>query len=721
MAKNYSSFDAKKLLARSRNLMRALDIACRQSAVLKGMIRQAADTFLNTEVYKILQSLPVEEINKTLRTIRVKSLTDGGYVNMADLAHASIEELTDLQGISREGALAIKDLLRDFSDKIRQSTKLRLSVDRRTPATTQIVKAVYIYTHSLTYIKLCRSLSRHNPEVALLVDKLTPATGIFKRIFSSRTVKEEADAAYEHLLGLMNSDFYGATAEGALVALDQTASIGADVAWQDFAKNSIAYFTVLEETVPGLLGSEKAVGGLPLELANEIKGQQIITDGLKCTLRRYQEWGVKYILRQKRVLLGDEMGLGKTVQAIAAMVSLRGSGGTHFAVICPASVLTNWCREIVKHSNLAVIKVHGDDKQAALSAWLKSGGVAVTTYETAVHFVLEPAFKFSMLIVDEAHYIKNPEAKRTLETVEICTHADNILFMTGTALENNVEEMIRLMQILQPKVARQVKGMAFMASAEQFRDKIAPVYYRRKRDDVLTELPELTETREWCDLLPEEERVYEQAILNRQYAFARRVSWHINDISRSSKAARLKEIVDKAEKEGRKIIVFSFFLDTLHKVVTCLGDKCMPIINGSVSPQRRQQIVDEFESAPAGSVLVAQIQAGGTGLNIQSASVVIICEPQFKPSTENQAISRAYRMGQARNVLVYRLLSDDTIDEKITHLLEDKQNIFDAFADKSSLAEHSLELDATSVNELFRQEEQRIRLKRGIEDDPLPE
>ena len=679
MAKNYSTFDAKKLIARSRNLMRALDIACRQSAVLKGMIRQAADIFLNTEVYKILQSLPVEEINKTLRTIRVKVLTDGGYVNMADLAHASVEELADLQGISREGALAIKDLLREFSDKIRQSTKLRLSVDRRTPATTQIVKAVYIYTHSLTYIKLCRSLSRRNPEVALLVDKLTPATGIFKRIFSSRAVKEEADAAYEHLLGIMNSDFYGATAEGALAALDQTASIGADVAWQDFAKNSIAYFTVLEETVPGLLGSEKAVGGLPLELANEIKGQQIITDGLKCTLRRYQEWGVKYILRQKRVLLGDEMGLGKTVQAIAAMVSLRGSGGTHFAVICPASVLTNWCR------------------------------------------VLEPAFKFSMLIVDEAHYIKNPEAKRTLETVEICTHADNILFMTGTALENNVEEMIRLMQILQPKVARQVKGMAFMASAEQFRDKIAPVYYRRKRDDVLTELPELTETREWCDLLPEEERVYEQAILNRQYAFARRVSWHINDISRSSKAARLKEIVDKAEKEGRKIIVFSFFLDTLHKVVTCLGDKCMPIINGSVSPQRRQQIVDEFESAPAGSVLVAQIQAGGTGLNIQSASVVIICEPQFKPSTENQAISRAYRMGQARNVLVYRLLSDDTIDEKITHLLEDKQNIFDAFADKSSLAEHSLELDATSVNELFRQEEQRIKLKRGIEDDPLPE
>ena len=116
------------------------------------------------------------------------------------------------------------------------------------------------------------------------------------------------------------------------------------------------------------------------------------------------------------------------------------------------------------------------------------------------------------------------------------------------------------------------------------------------------------------------------------------------------------ELIEDAKSDGRKIIVFSFFLNTISRVCELLGEACTPPINGSVSPQRRQEIIDQFNAAPAGTVLPAQIQAGGTGLNIQAASVVILCEPQFKPSIENQAISRAYRLGQARNVLVYRLL-----------------------------------------------------------------
>ena len=143
-----------------------------------------------------------------------------------------------------------------------------------------------------------------------------------------------------------------------------------------------------------------------------------------------------------------------------------------------------------------------------------------------------------------------------------------------------------------------------------------------------------------------------------------------------------------------------------------MGERCYGPINGSVSPQRRQEIVDEFEKAPAGSVLAAQIQAGGTGLNIQSASVVIICEPQFKPSIENQAISRAYRMGQTRNVLVHRLLCEDSVDEKITEVLEQKQNVFNAFADSSVVAEESMELDNKSFGNIIEEEISRINAKR---------
>ena len=109
--------------------------------------------------------------------------------------------------------------------------------------------------------------------------------------------------------------------------------------------------------------------------------------------------------------------------------------------------------------------------------------------------------------------------------------------------------------------------------------------------------------------------------------------------------------------------------------------------------------------APAGTVLAAQIQSGGTGLNIQSASVVILCEPQLKPSIENQAISRAYRMGQARSVLVYRLLCDDTVDERIMQLLDTKQNEFDAFADESKAADDTLELDNAAISDIMQAEQ----------------
>ena len=157
--------------------------------------------------------------------------------------------------------------------------------------------------------------------------------------------------------------------------------------------------------------------------------------------------------------------------------------------------------------------------------------------------------------------------------------------------------------------------------------------------------------------------------------------------------------------------MFTFFLDTLSKITSLLGGRCMPAIYGSVPPAKRQEIIDAFEKAPAGTVLAAQIQSGGTGLNIQSASVVILCEPQLKPSIENQAISRAYRMGQTRNVLVFRLLCDDTIDEKITDLLEEKQAVFDAFADHSDAAEQSLVLDEKSLNEIIESEIERINAK----------
>ena len=287
--------------------------------------------------------------------------------------------------------------------------------------------------------------------------------------------------------------------------------------------------------------------------------------------------------------------------------------------------------------------------------------------------------------------------------------------MTGTAIENNVDEMISLIQILQPDIAYQVRGMESLATAPIFREKVAPVYYRRRQKDVLSNLPPLIANEEWCSLLPEEEEIYENTILQKKAQEARRLSWQIDDLNKSAKAIRMKEIVEEATSEGRKIIIFSYFLETIRKVTEFLGDRCMNPINGSISPERRQEIIDEFEKAPAGAVLPAQIQAGGTGLNIQTASVVIICEPQFKPSIENQAIARAHRMGQSSNVLVYRLLCENTIDERMTDRLAQKQKIFDEFADRSVAYEENknVEIEAKAFNEIIQEEIDRINAKNG--------
>lgn len=711
MARPFSSKDAKRLIDKHCELKTKLSEAKIYTELYKSGITKASDTLVAQEVLKILKDIPIEEINRDKRGFRVKALRDYGYKTVADIATASVYTIASVYGISEDTAYSIKNVVNDIVTKARLGVKIRLSADNRTTGATELVTAISKYKRCQPYVETCKKiLNINSKQIDYFMKDLAPATNSIKWFFTSSEKKQKAIDAFK-LLGNFLTSEYGRESQATLASLNSIDCSTGTEAWQDFSENSIRFFNVLEDVNPGILGTDDAVYGLPEDLAREIQEECFFPDGLLCELRRYQEWGVKYTLHQERVLLGDEMGLGKTIQAIATMVSLRNTGATHFVVVCPASVITNWCREIRKMSLLTVTKIHGTGRTSALHSWIKSGGVAVTTYETTGHIKLSDNFKFTLLVVDEAHYIKNPEARRTVNVKNISYHTDRLLFMTGTALENKVDEMIALIRMLQPAIANQVNDMAFLSAAPQFRKKVAPVYYRRKREDVLTELPELIESKEWCTLLSKEELIYEQAVLGGHYSDARRVSWNVEDLSYSSKAIRLIEIIEEAADEGRKVIVFSFFLDTIRKIKELLGNKCLNPINGSVTPQRRQEIIDEFDNAPAGTVLAAQIQSGGTGLNIQSASVVILCEPQFKPSIENQAISRAYRMGQTRNVLVYRLLCENTVDEKITSLLESKQAIFDAFADKSIAASESMELDDKTFGNIIKEEIIRINEK----------
>ena len=708
MAREFSSGDAKRLQRRWQDLSSKINRLETMAQRQRAAIQASASAMTGDSSRELLAGVPVDELNRDKKGIRVKMLHDAGFHTVADVLNAPEYRISAINGISPEGARAIKQAAQELAATAQSGARIRLSADDRNPKATALVTALYQYKRLLPAIECAEDFrADYGREIEAAIRDLKPATGGLRWLFSSSDKKERAQSAYD-ALSVILSDGNTAELDNQLRSVQGAAYVTAKDAWADFAADSISYINILESVMPDVVGGGEEVYGLPEELAENIVDVELNLTGLNCTLRRYQEWGVKYAVAQRRILLGDEMGLGKTVQAIAVMVHLRNKGATHFAVVCPASVLTNWCREIAKHSDLSVIKVHGNQKTAAVQDWIDNGGVAVTTYETTAVFELENAFRFTMLTVDEAHYIKNPSAQRTQNVKKLCAHAERLLFMTGTALENRVGEMATLIAILNQNVSKEIQPMLSLSSAPRFREAVAPVYYRRKREDVLTELPELVESYEWCDLTPAEKNVYKDAIAEQNFMAARRVSWNVDDLSQSSKAQRMLELVEEAKQEERKVLIFSFFLDTVAKVAGLLGDSCMEPITGSVSPARRQEIIDEFDKAPAGSALVAQIQSGGTGLNIQSASVVILCEPQLKPSIENQAISRAYRMGQARSVLGYRLLCDDTVDERIINILAEKQAEFDAFADESKAADDTLELDNASINDIMHAEQESL-------------
>lgn len=709
MPKDFSLPEARRLTNEHRNISRKLLNAQNLPREFKEKIQNAAYKITLNEMYKELDSIPIEEINRDKRGYRLKALKDAGFNSICDVVKASERALDAVSGISEGAANEIKNLARDMAEEVKRGIRVKITVDNKRADISSLIKSIAQYRRSLEYAEKCKDIfSIGENVIPYAVNVLSEATNVLKWLFLPYEKKQSAKGAYNLLREYLVSD-YGQRANRILAEVPECERLTVDEAWEDFERNPIRYFNVIEEFVPDFLGSSDISSyGLSEEQVQELANQNVVLDGLLCELRSYQLMGVKYILHYGNVLLGDEMGLGKTVQAIAAMVSLKNAGETHFMVICPASVLTNWCREIRKHSLLDVVKIHGNDKVSAFSEWEEKGGVGVTTYETAEYILPKEGFKISLLVVDEAHYIKNPNAKRSMNTKRISTFADRLLFMTGTALENNVDEMVNLIEMLNPAVASEVYGIRSLARSTQFKNKVATVYYRRKREDVLTELPELIENEQWCELGYFENKLYEETVLSKHFQKARRVSWQVEDLNDSVKARRLAEIIEDAKDDGRKVIVFSFFLETIDKISKYLGECALEPITGKVEAKRRQAIIDEFDKAEAGSVLILQIQSGGTGLNIQSASVVVICEPQLKPSIENQAISRAYRMGQTRNVLVYRLLCEDSIDERITDILKEKQKIFDAFADESAAAEDSEGISEELMKDILNKEIERI-------------
>jgi SNF2 family DNA or RNA helicase len=469
-----------------------------------------------------------------------------------------------------------------------------------------------------------------------------------------------------------------------------------------YRHNNAAFIATLERLQHqldplGTASTRGTQGGLPAGIAMDVENTRLLVGPLTASLRRYQTFGARYLILQERSLLGDDMGLGKTVQVLAAMCHLHALGARHFLVVAPNSVLVNWCREVSKHTEMLPFLLHGSDREDRLEQWRNTGGVAVTTYGT-LSKLIENIVKVDYFAVDEAHMAKNPEAARSKAVAQVANRSQYVTLMTGTALENRLSELQYLVQIVQPRLMHELNAIIDNPSGYVDPDDVvralAPVYLRRTQADVLTELPERVEIEEWVDLHEIDRAAYNMA---KKDLMSLRLAINVGDGTRTSaKYERLKEILDEHVDAGRKVVVFSYFRQTIDDVCTLAGDA--PRITGDTSGTQRQRIIDEFSTNPTTRVLVSQIEAGGLGINLQAAQVVVLMEAQFKPSIEWQAIARVHRMGQNRSVMVHRLLARDTIEERLVQLIEEKTQIFKNFAHDSSVRDASVMAVDTSGN-----------------------
>ncbi len=630
---------------------------------------------------------------------RIKDITDGrlrlgalpehGYFTVSDVLRAGPDRLVSVPGIGDGTAAKVVGAAEQIQQAVRDSLQFRIELDPTDPVTTRLMQALAVWG------AVRRASEMYGPNAVRLAEDLETlrpvaapaAAGPVRRLFLRGARKARAGAAMERISSLLNWADSTGLSRAAQDVRTVTAPSPAEV-WRDFERRSAEYYGLLGQIVDLGLDIAASEGYLPAEIVEQVNAQRLDTSRLKesLRLRGYQSFGARFALVQRRVILGDEMGLGKTIQAIATMGHLAATGSTHFLVVCPASVLINWTREVAQHSTLPVIALHGSDRARALARWRRRGGVAVTTFGSLGTFTRTPP-KPALLVVDEAHYVKNPTAKRSQAVRRIAAGSDRVLFLTGTPMENRIDEFQSLVSHLRPEVAASMGPQHGVVGVEAFRTAAAPVYLRRNQQDVLNELPELVQVDEWEEFGVEDGAAYRAAVHEGNFMAMRRAAFAVSQPRASAKLTRLLEIAHEAMQNERKVVVFSYFRDVLDIVVAALGTRARGPLTGSTSSTERQRTVDEFTRSDKPAVLVCQIEAGGVGLNIQAASVVILCEPQVKPSTEAQAVARAHRMGQVRTVQVHRLLIADSVDQRMLELLGSKAQLFDAYVRHSAIAE----------------------------------
>lgn len=466
-------------------------------------------------------------------------------------------------------------------------------------------------------------------------------------------------------------------------------------------------------------------------------GQNIarVPTTFKAELRPYQLDGFRWLMRLNNwgvgACLADDMGLGKTIQGLALLLSKAEDGPA--LVIAPASVTRNWIREAAKFAPTLNPVLLGQGDRAATIESVGPYDMLVVSYGL-LPFEGEAlaAKRFGTIILDEAQAIKNRGTKRS--QVAMSLQADFRVATTGTPIENHLGELWNLFQFLNPgllgtfqrfneKYTIPITKSNDNERRQQLRRLIQPFILRRRKEEVLEELPPKTEITLTVELSAPERAFYEalrQRALeqiddsegpNKRFQILaelmklRQAACHPKmvdpnvDIG-SSKLELLAETVKEITESGHKVLIFSQFVRHLKLVEAWVQEEGIEYqyLDGSTPGKKRDESVQAFQRGE-GDVFLISLKAGGTGLTLTAADYVIHLDPWWNPAVEDQASDRAHRIGQQRPVTVLRFVSENTIEEKIVQLHHQKRDLADSLL---AGTEQSASLSANDLLDLIK-------------------
>ena len=414
----------------------------------------------------------------------------------------------------------------------------------------------------------------------------------------------------------------------------------------------------------------------------------------------HQKEAVQKLVENKKFILADDMGLGKTTSTIIAALE---ANSKKVLIICPATLKINWKREIENYSNKSIYIAEGKN-------FSTDADFVIINYDIIKNFH-DPKKKddseilksnFDLVIVDEAHYIKNGQAQRTKLINDLVKTVDRLWLLTGTPMTSRPMDYFNLLSLVDSPVSknwmayairycqgyqfnvggRKIWNITGASNLEELRERTAGTILRRLKENVL-DLPDkiitpvylrlksknyeevMGEYYDWYDKNPDESKS-----LTVQFSKLTKVRQIIAD----EKISQTIEIAENIIEQDKKVIIFCNFTDSLNKIIEHFGKSAVKL-DGSMSKPERQRSVDEFQDNPKVKVFVGNIKAAGVGITLTSAEAVIMNDLSFLPSDHAQAEDRAYRYGQKNNVLVYYPIFENTIEGVIYDILNNKKQV----------------------------------------------